>query len=418
MGSGLKGSGFEFSDLIKKATSSFLLIGQNLYSLLQPEAQQRTKDLIWDFLRRTSSVKDSRFRILFCDCDKGADYAVRTWTTVTAPPYKTHLQYATDILKSWQTEADNNTETHGRVDIRRTVFVPVSATIVDDSLIVLVPNVYTAVASNRPWFLIIKEHNRVCFDAYWNQYENRLLYPYSVKVTAKESLLTDGNYGWPLDLGPTYGPQYKPLECLDGGQQGEVHRAWGEREKCEVALKLIKGEPDSRAVQRLRREAEKLLELNHPSIAKVYNILDDGKLRGFSQEFIQGKNLKKHMRERLESGRKFSEQEAIDLMEKVAEIIAYVHTNGIVHRDIKPENIMILDDGVRVKVLDLGQALFSGKERITSGDRVVGTIGYFAPEQLADPHQATARSDVYSLGVIILELVTGSLNLSNTNPTK
>ena len=76
---------------------------------------------------------------------------------------------------------------------------------------------------------------------------------------------------------------------------------------------------------------------------------------------------------------------------------------------------MLLDDGIRVKVLDFGQALFLGQDRITSGAHDVGTLAYMAPEQLADPHEATKRSDVYSLGVVIVELVTGSPNRSRVS---
>jgi serine/threonine protein kinase len=223
-----------------------------------------------------------------------------------------------------------------------------------------------------------------------------------------------------MDLlaGQLLGP-YEILGPLGKGGMGEVYRARDNRLRREVALKLLSaaGANDDQSLARFARETHVVAALNHPNILAIH---DTGSHRGVPYavtELLQGETLA----DRLKSGT-IAEKRATELMCQVADGLAAAHSRGVIHRDIKPENIFLTNDG-RAKILDFGiarverptnsvslagfDALDSrGASGQSSGNVLVGTAGYISPEQIRGK-RADARSDVFSLGAVFFEMLTG-----------
>jgi serine/threonine-protein kinase len=197
------------------------------------------------------------------------------------------------------------------------------------------------------------------------------------------------------------------------GGMGVVYRAWDERLGRKVALKLL---PDSMVANeaelaRLKREARTASALNHPNIVTIHDIGHVGSIHYVATEFIEGTTL----RERMTKG-PIPPNEAVDIAAQVANALCVAHRAGIVHRDIKPENIMVRPDGY-VKVLDFGIAKLTQHDTLgtttalrthlaTQQTMVLGTARYMSPEQ-AMAQQVDARSDLWSLGVVLYEMLAG-----------
>jgi tRNA A-37 threonylcarbamoyl transferase component Bud32 len=211
-------------------------------------------------------------------------------------------------------------------------------------------------------------------------------------------------------------PQLEIIELIGHGGMGVVYKARQPRLDRFVALKIL---PQSLAVDaafagRFNREARVLARLNHPGIVTVY---DFGQLGGFFyllMEFVDGVNLRQAMR----AGR-FSPQQALFVVPKICEALQFAHDEGILHRDIKPENIL-LDTRGRVKIADFGIAKIVGEAKesvtLTASGIVVGTPHYMAPEQLEHPQDVDQRADIYSLGVVFYEMLTGELPIGRFAP--
>jgi serine/threonine protein kinase len=212
--------------------------------------------------------------------------------------------------------------------------------------------------------------------------------------------------------------RYKIISLLGRGGMGEVYRAFDAKLGREVALKLLPAEfmQDRDRVGRFEREAKAVLSLNHPNIVTIYDI---GRAEGvyyIASEFIEGQTLRQRMRIGLMELR-----EALDVAVQVTDALAEAHAKGSVHRDIKPENVMLWRDSF-VKVLDFGLAKLSesfSREQAHFGDadsspsdyptdpgRMMGTPRYMSPEQIRG-WQVDARSDIFSLGVLLYEVVAG-----------
>lgn len=211
--------------------------------------------------------------------------------------------------------------------------------------------------------------------------------------------------------GQQLGP-YKILDQIGAGGMGEVYLALHERTNRKVALKLLFPSfiKDEQRAWRFQQEAHAVLALNHPNIVTIYDIGQAGGIHFIATEFIEGETLRARMaRAPLEMN------EALDIAIQVAGALAAAHQAGVVHRDIKPENIMLRPDGY-VKVLDFGlakltesysQATASSRARIdTEPGLVMGTARYMSPEQ-ARGLPVDARTDIWSLGVVLYEMVTG-----------
>ncbi len=182
-----------------------------------------------------------------------------------------------------------------------------------------------------------------------------------------------------------------------------------------VALKILNRgkEGDPRFAERFQREAQALAQLNHPNIVTVYDFGETGGLFFLLMEYVEGLNLRQ-----LELTRKLAPEEALAIVPPICEALQYAHQQGIVHRDIKPENIL-LDKQGRVKIADFGIARILGLESdrpLTGDNQVVGTPYYMAPEQIENPGSVDRRADIYSLGVVFYEMLTGELPLGRFAP--
>ena len=209
-------------------------------------------------------------------------------------------------------------------------------------------------------------------------------------------------------------PDLEILELIGLGGMGVVYKARQINLDRLVALKLLPHSQgsDPAFAERFHREARFLARLNHPNIVSVYDFGQAGGFCFLLLEFVDGVNLRQAMR----AGR-FSPDEALALVPKICSALQYAHEQGVLHRDIKPENIL-LDANGRVKLADFGIAKLvnepgSGRNDITltqSGARL-GTPHYMAPEQVENPAGVDHRADIYSLGVVFYELLTGELPL-------
>jgi eukaryotic-like serine/threonine-protein kinase len=197
------------------------------------------------------------------------------------------------------------------------------------------------------------------------------------------------------------------------GGMAQVWRARDEVLGRTVAIKVLRDnladDPAFRA--RFHREAVAAAHLTHPSIVSVYDTGVDGDVVYIVMEYVAGRTLAELRRER----GTFDLDDAVGVAVPVLEALGYAHERGVVHRDIKPENILVGEDG-RVRVADFGiaKAAFAGGDLTTTG-QVLGTVRYLSPEQVGDA-EADARSDLYSMGVVLYELLTGRAPFSDENP--
>ena len=207
---------------------------------------------------------------------------------------------------------------------------------------------------------------------------------------------------------------YEVLELVGQGGMGAVYKAKQSDLNREVAIKILPLEiADEQGFSaRFTREAQSLAKLNHPNIVTVF---DFGRLEGlfyFVMEYVDGLTL----RELLADG-KLSPPHALKIIQQICEALQYAHDEGVVHRDIKPENVLI-DRRGRVKIADFGLAKFVGSrdDTITGTGHVLGTPHYMAPEQVHGNPNIDHRADIYSLGVVFYEVLTGELPLGRWEP--
>lgn len=212
---------------------------------------------------------------------------------------------------------------------------------------------------------------------------------------------------------------YRIVSKLGAGGMGEVWLAEDSRLKRKIALKLlpVAFTTDATRVRRFEREARAASALNHPNILTIHEIGqvpdEDGGTHFIATEFVEGQTL----RQRLQQS-KLSISEALDIAAQIASALAAAHAAGIVHRDIKPENVMLRPDGY-VKVLDFGLARITQREAAkdaslaptqsiqTDPGLIMGTVGYMSPEQVRG-EELDARTDIFSLGVVLYEMLAGS----------
>jgi serine/threonine protein kinase len=210
-------------------------------------------------------------------------------------------------------------------------------------------------------------------------------------------------------------PQLEILEFVGQGGMGLVYKARQPHLDRLVALKLLIEKPgaDPTFSERFNREARVLARLSHPHIVAVH---DFGRVEGFFylvMEFVDGVNLRQAMR----AGR-FTPQQAFALVPKICDALQYAHEEGVLHRDIKPENLL-LDTRGRIKIADFGIAKLLGEKKdlmLTASGAAVGTPHYMAPEQLERPQDVDQRADIYSLGVVFYEMLTGELPIGRFAP--
>jgi len=198
---------------------------------------------------------------------------------------------------------------------------------------------------------------------------------------------------------------YSIIEKLGEGGMGVVYKAEDLKLKRTVALKFLLGYHMSlpRFRARLEREAQAASSLTHPNICPVYAYHETEDSMFLVMEFIEGETLKQI----IDRDGPFSQGKAIDIITQVAEALAVAHDNGVIHRDIKSDNIMITPDG-QVKVMDFGLAKLKDAPTITKSGVPIGTVAYMSPE-LVQGKEVDHRTDLWSLGVVLFEMLTGVL---------
>ena len=212
----------------------------------------------------------------------------------------------------------------------------------------------------------------------------------------------------PADLAAHF-PDLEIRELLGKGGMGAVYKAHQQRLDRVVAVKILPTEvsDDPAFAERFTREARTLAKLNHPNIVQVHDFGQAGQYFYFVMEYVDGLNL----RQMIEAGR-LESTEALAIVPDICAALQFAHDVGIVHRDIKPENILIDQHG-RVKIADFGLAMLLDREpadvTLTGANQVMGTPHYMAPEQMKGSHTIDHRADIYSLGVVFYELLTGEL---------
>jgi tRNA A-37 threonylcarbamoyl transferase component Bud32 len=199
-------------------------------------------------------------------------------------------------------------------------------------------------------------------------------------------------------------PRFEIIEEINRGSMGIIFKARDKTLDEVVALKVLNDYlvSDPTAIERFKREARAAKKLSHPYIVRIHDMFENGNKRFISMEYIEGTDLKRMLAER---GR-FSEDQLVYYMLQIADALSYAHKLHIIHRDIKPANVMITREN-SVKVTDFGIAkILKADEATKSGTAVIGTPLYMAPEQITG-EGVDARSDIYSLGIMMYELISG-----------
>ncbi|MDB6079506.1 MAG: serine/threonine protein kinase, partial [Akkermansiaceae bacterium] len=204
-------------------------------------------------------------------------------------------------------------------------------------------------------------------------------------------------------------PQFEILECIGHGGMGVVYKVRHPQLDRLLALKVLL--PGLRAdpgfAVRFTREARILARLDHPNIVAVHDYGESAGLCWLTMEYVEGVNLRQAMQVA-----KFTPEQALAVIPELCAALQYAHDHGILHRDIKPENIL-LDAAGRVKIVDFGIARLTSEDPtrtvLTETGAALGSVSYIAPEQIEQPHRVDHRADLYSLGVVFYEMLTGEL---------
>lgn len=209
------------------------------------------------------------------------------------------------------------------------------------------------------------------------------------------------------ELAPHF-PQLEILEVLGHGGMGVVYKARQIDLDRIVALKILRPNIslEQGFAERFQREARALAKLSHPNIITVYDFGRKDALYFFIMEYVDGTNLRQ-----IERSGQLSPAAALTIVPQICSALQYAHDHGVVHRDIKPENILLAKSG-DVRIADFGLAKLAGTDEqipLTGTWQVMGTPHYMAPEQFEKPSSVDHRADIYSLGVVIYELLTGEL---------
>src|SRR3954467_12946024 len=217
------------------------------------------------------------------------------------------------------------------------------------------------------------------------------------------------------DLAPHF-PQLEILELLGQGGMGAVYKARQKHLDRLIAIKVIPPEAakDPAFAERFAREARALARLHHPNIVLVYDFGQSGDIYYLLMEYVDGVDLR-----RAQQASRLSPSEALAIVPQICDALQYAHDQGVVHRDIKPENVL-LDRAGHVKIADFGLAKMLGKSpdnfTLTATQQVMGTPRYMAPEQIEKPTSVDHRADIYSLGVVLYEMLTGELPIGRFQP--
>ncbi|CDE95463.1 serine/threonine protein kinase with PASTA sensor(S) [Clostridium sp. CAG:914] len=214
-----------------------------------------------------------------------------------------------------------------------------------------------------------------------------------------------------LTKGQKINDRYEIIKTIGEGGMANVYLANDTILDRKVAIKVLRGDlsNDEKFIRRFQREALSVSNLSHPNIVEVYDVGEEDGQYYIVMEYIEGKTLKQLLKKR----ETLTLPEVIDIMLQLTDGLAHAHESYIIHRDIKPQNIMILDNGL-VKITDFGIAMALNATQLTQTNSVMGSVHYLPPEQ-ANGKSATVKSDIYSLGILMYELITGSVPFKGDN---
>ncbi len=214
-------------------------------------------------------------------------------------------------------------------------------------------------------------------------------------------------------IGTTLNDRYEIIELIGSGGMAHVYKAIDTETDMTVAIKILKDEflENSEIRRRFSNESKAIALLNHKNIVKIYDVSNDDELQYIVMELIDGITLKDYIKQEKVIGWK----QAVYFASQILRGLQHAHDKGIVHRDIKPQNIMLLENG-EIKITDFGIARFIGSETntIQNSKRTIGSVHYIAPEQAKGDH-TDERADIYSVGVILYEMLTGQLPFDGEN---
>ena len=209
-------------------------------------------------------------------------------------------------------------------------------------------------------------------------------------------------------IGRNINGRYKILELIGGGGMSNVYLAHDMILDRDIAIKLLRFDfsNEEELRRRFQREALSTTSLAHPNIVNIFDVGEDGSIPYLVMEYVRGKTLKEYIID----NSPIAPERAVKIMKQLTSALAHAHHNQIVHRDIKPQNILMDEEG-NVKISDFGIAMALSATSYTQTNSVLGTVHYLSPEQ-ARGGNATKKSDIYSLGIVMYELLTGRLPFS------
>lgn len=215
-------------------------------------------------------------------------------------------------------------------------------------------------------------------------------------------------------LNQTIAQRYQIISLIGMGGMADVYKAQDIILGRIVAVKVLRSSlaKDTVAKLRFQREADMASRLSHPNVVDIYDVGEWKGLHYIVMEYIRGKTLK----QLLQTRGAFSVNEAVHTMRQLASAIEHAHQHNIIHRDIKPQNVLVKDDG-SIKITDFGIAVTQDAVSLTSAKAVMGSAHYLAPEA-AEGKPITKQVDIYALGIVFFELLTGEVPFSGTNPTE
>ncbi len=213
-------------------------------------------------------------------------------------------------------------------------------------------------------------------------------------------------------IGKILGNRYEILEKIGGGGMALVYKARCRLLNRYVAVKVLRPEftSDEDFINKFGKESQAAASLSHPNIVNVYDVGNDNDTHYIVMEYVNGTTLKKYIKEK----GPLTNKEAISISKQIALALHHAHSNHIVHRDIKPHNILISEDG-QIKVTDFGIARAITSSTVTNTGNVIGSVHYFSPEQARGGY-VDEKSDIYSLGVTMYEMVTARVPFSGDTP--
>lgn len=215
------------------------------------------------------------------------------------------------------------------------------------------------------------------------------------------------------NIGKMLDNRYEILDLVGVGGMAKVYKARCHRLNRMVAVKILRDDlsQDDDFRRRFHDESQAVAMLSHPNIVAVYDVSRSSDLEYIVMELIEGITLKQYMQKK---GNKLNWREALHFMTQIVKALGHAHSRGIIHRDIKPHNIMVLRDG-SVKVADFGIARLTSAGHSTLTQETLGSVHYISPEQARGSH-IDARSDLYSAGVVLYEMITGRLPFEGDSP--